>query len=77
MDMKTLILLCLLIPGLTPLLWAGPPEPKFRANFGLKQENWKDGITNSPHGASIDKDGNLIVTEWSAFGRLHKFLRKN
>jgi hypothetical protein len=53
------------------------PEPKFRANFGLKPENWKDGITNSPHGASIDKDGNLIVTEWSAFGRLHKFLRKN
>ena len=52
-------------------------EPKFRANFGLKPENWKDGITNSPHGASLDKDGNLIVTEWSAFGRLHKFLRKN
>ncbi len=52
------------------------PEPKFRANFGLTPDKWTDGITNSPHGASIDKDGNLIVTEWSAFGRLHKFLRK-
>ena len=52
------------------------PEPKYRANFGLTQDKWTDGITNSPHGASLDKDGNLIVTEWSAFGRLHKFLQK-
>ena len=52
------------------------PEPKYRANYGLTQDKWTDGITNSPHGASLDKDGNLIVTEWSAFGRLHKFLRK-
>ncbi len=50
------------------------PEPKQRANFGLKPDQWKDGITNSPHGASIDKDGNLIVSEWSAFGHLHKFV---
>ena len=50
------------------------PEATQRANFGLKEELWKDGITNSPHGASIDKDGNLIVTEWSAFGHLHKFV---
>ncbi len=50
------------------------PDPKQRANFGLKQDQWKDGITNSPHGGSIDKDGNLIITEWSAFGHLHKFL---
>ena len=52
------------------------PEPKYRANYGLTQDKWTDGITNSPHGASLDMDGNLIVTEWSAFGRLHKFLRK-
>jgi DNA-binding beta-propeller fold protein YncE len=53
------------------------PDAKQRANFGLTQDKWTDGITNSPHGGSIDKDGNLIVTEWSAFGRLHKFLKKN
>ena len=40
----------------------------------LTEDEWKDGITNSPHGASIDKDGNLIVSEWSAFGHLHKFV---
>jgi DNA-binding beta-propeller fold protein YncE len=51
------------------------PNEKHRANFGLPPDQWKDGICNSPHGASIDKDGNLIVTEWSQFGRLHKFTR--
>lgn len=50
------------------------PNPRQRANFGLPMDQWKDGITNSPHGASIDKDGNLIVSEWSAFGHLHKFV---
>lgn len=51
------------------------PDPKQRANFGLAQDQWKEGICNSPHGASIDKDGNLIVSEWSQFGHLHKFDR--
>jgi DNA-binding beta-propeller fold protein YncE len=49
------------------------PTPTQRANFGLPPEQWKDGICNSPHGASMDKDGNLIVAEWSKFGHLHKF----
>ena len=51
------------------------PIPGQRANFGLPQDKWKDGVCNSPHGASIDKDGSLIVTEWSQFGHLHKFTR--
>jgi len=51
------------------------PNEKQRANFGLPSDQWKDGICNSPHGASIDKDGNLIVSEWSQFGHLHKFAR--
>src|SRR5690349_13704713 len=48
------------------------PNEKQRANFGLPPDQWKPGICNSPHGASIDKDGNLIVSERSQFGRLHK-----
>ncbi len=51
------------------------PEEKQRANFGLPPEKWKDGVCNSPHGASIDADGDLIVTEWSQFGHLHKFVK--
>jgi len=49
------------------------PNEKQRANFGLAQDQWKDGICNSPHGGSIDKAGNLLVAEWSQFGHLHKF----
>lgn len=49
------------------------PKEKQRANFGLPQDQWTDGICNSPHGGSIDRDGNLIITEWSKFGHLHKF----
>ncbi len=52
------------------------PNEKHRANYGLPPDQWKEGICNSPHGASIDKDGNLIVSEWSQFGRLHKFARE-
>ncbi len=51
------------------------PNEKQRANFELPMDQWKDGICNSPHGAAIDKDGNLIVSEWSKFGHLHKFMR--
>jgi DNA-binding beta-propeller fold protein YncE len=51
------------------------PEEKQRAKYDLPQDQWKDGICNSPHGASIDKKGNLIVSEWSKFGHLHKFMR--
>jgi hypothetical protein len=50
------------------------PNEKQRANFPLPMEQWTEGICNSPHGASIDKDGNLIVSEWSKFGRVEKFV---
>jgi len=52
------------------------PNEKQRANFGLPQDQWKDGFCNSPHGASMDKNGDLIVSEWSQFGHLHKFVRE-
>ena len=51
------------------------PIESQRANNPLPPDQWKDGICNSPHGAAIDKDGNLIVTEWSTFGHLHKFVK--
>jgi DNA-binding beta-propeller fold protein YncE len=51
------------------------PTEAQRANYGLEPEHWKDGICNSPHGASMDKDGNLVVAEWSKFGHLHKFVK--
>jgi DNA-binding beta-propeller fold protein YncE len=46
------------------------------ANFALSPDKWTEGICNSPHGAAIDKHGNLIVTEWSQYGHLHKYTRE-
>jgi hypothetical protein len=51
------------------------PNEKQRANYGLPPDQWTVGICNSPHGAAIDKHGNLIVTEWSKYGHLHKFAK--
>jgi DNA-binding beta-propeller fold protein YncE len=51
------------------------PKPDQRANFGLPPDQWTEGIINSGHGASLDKDGNVIVSEWSKFGRVHKFAK--
>lgn len=50
------------------------PTTTQRANFGLDPAQWTDGICNSPHGITFDRNGNLIVSEWSKFGRLHKFV---
>ncbi len=51
------------------------PTVPHRANFGLAPDKWAEGIANSPHGASLDPDLNVIVSEWTAFGRLHKYAR--
>ncbi|HZT42614.1 MAG TPA: hypothetical protein VFA07_10655 [Chthonomonadaceae bacterium] len=49
------------------------PNESQRANYGLDPAQWTDGICNSPHGIAIDKAGNVIVSEWSKFGRLLLF----
>lgn len=49
------------------------PTATQRANFGLEPAQWSDGVCNSPHAVAFDKSGNLIVAEWSKFGRVHKF----
>jgi hypothetical protein len=50
------------------------PNEKHRANNPLPPDQWVEGIFNSPHGASFDKDLNIVVAEWSKFGRVSKFL---
>lgn len=49
------------------------PNVPQRANYGLEPAKWTEGICNSPHGATFDKHGDVIVTEWSKYGHLHKF----
>lgn len=60
--------------GIVAQLGDNPVVPQ-RANYGLAPDKWTEGIFNSPHGASLDKDGNVLVAEWTQFGRIHKFTR--
>jgi hypothetical protein len=52
------------------------PTESQRANFGLEPAQWTEGICNSPHGIAFDRAGNVIVSEWSKFGRVLKFAIK-
>ncbi|HLK55117.1 MAG TPA: hypothetical protein VKU00_01050 [Chthonomonadaceae bacterium] len=52
------------------------PNESQRANFGLEPAKWTEGICNSPHGITFDHAGNVIVSEWSQYGRLHLYTLK-
>jgi DNA-binding beta-propeller fold protein YncE len=49
------------------------PNVSQRANFGLEPSQWTEGICNSPHGIAFDRAGNVIVSEWSRYGRVLNF----
>jgi len=52
------------------------PKSDQRANFGLEPAQWTEGVVNSPHAVAFDRNGNLIVAEWSKFGRVLKFTKE-
>jgi len=41
----------------------------------VKPERWRPGVVVSPHGVAINARGDLFVSEFSAFGRVHRFNR--
>ncbi|GAA5494498.1 hypothetical protein Rhal01_00659 [Rubritalea halochordaticola] len=47
-------------------------DQKYRGNRA-KPEEWEDGIVWSPHGICYDNEGNVLVTEYSKWGRVLKF----
>ena len=51
------------------------PNPKTRASFGVKQENWVEGLFSGTHGSYWDEDGNLYVQDWNVDGRIMKLVR--
>ena len=51
------------------------PDPKKRANNGVPKPQWADGQFICPHGAIWDSEGNIIVVEWVAPGRITKLRR--
>ena len=42
-------------------------------NNRTEPSKWKPGIANAPHGVAFDAQGNVYVSEFSLFGRLHRF----
>jgi len=41
----------------------------------LPPSQWRDGFVLSPHGVALNARGDLFVSEFSAFGRVHRFNR--
>jgi len=40
-------------------------------------EKWRAGIVTSPHGIAFDAQGSILMTEYSKFGRVLKFVPKS
>ncbi|MEZ5943058.1 MAG: 6-bladed beta-propeller [Planctomycetaceae bacterium] len=51
------------------------PDPALGRSFGVKQEDWVEGVFSGTHGSYWDKDGNLYVQDWNVSGRLMKLVR--
>lgn len=51
------------------------PDPKLGRSFGVKQEDWIEGVFSGTHGSYWDKDGNLYVQDWNVSGRIMKLVR--
>ena len=68
---------------ITVLDKAGQVAARFGTNTGegvgtnqLKPELWQTGLVVSPHGVAINERGDLFVSEFNMFGRLHRFNRQ-
>jgi hypothetical protein len=62
---------------------AGQVVSRFGTNTGegvgtnqLKPELWQTGLVVSPHGVAINERGDLFVSEFNMFGRVHRFNRQ-
>jgi len=42
----------------------------------IKPEQWRTGLVVSPHGVALNGHGDLFVSEYSIFGRVHRFNRE-
>ncbi len=51
------------------------PDPNRGRSYGIKQEDWIEGIFSGTHGSYWDNDGNLYVQDWNVSGRIIKLVR--
>lgn len=53
-----------------------PQRPQW-ANFGVDPKDWREAVFTAPHSVCYDADGNLLVMDWNAAGRLSKLAKVN
>ncbi|MEM0913271.1 MAG: hypothetical protein AAGK09_01520 [Planctomycetota bacterium] len=51
----------------------GTNDDKYNGNR-TPPAQWRQGVTTSPHGIAYDADGNILMTEYSKYGRVLKFV---
>ena len=51
------------------------PDRRKGGSFGVKQEDWIEGVFSGTHGSFWDRAGNLYVQDWNVSGRIMKLLR--
>ena len=59
----------------TTVATMGTNDDKYNGNR-TPPEQWREGVVTSPHGISYDLKGNIIMSEYSKFGRILKYSLK-
>jgi hypothetical protein len=47
-----------------------------KGNRTVIPSKWRPGIVTAPHGIAVNKHGDIFVSEFSLFGRVHRFNRQ-
>lgn len=50
--------------------------PEETANNKMGPDKWRAGIVNAPHGVAFNAKGDIFVSEYNTFGRIHRFDKK-
>ena len=60
--------------GLIAALGTNETAGEIKTNT-VPPEKWQSTLFYAPHGVAYDKDGNLLVAEWSKWGRVVRLTR--
>lgn len=63
----------ILDPSNKPVAHLGDnPDHKQWANYKVPADAWQDGVFTAPHAVAFDREGNLLVMDWNAWGRISR-----
>ena len=73
-----------LFSGITILDKVGKVAAQFGANDHADEvgtnktepDKWRPGIVTAPHGVACNERGDIFVSEYNIFGRVHRFNRE-